>query len=141
MKYDQLVQLFFERSNALQWYWNIYVVAIGGLLAFSTFRQRRDLAKTILVTVLYCCFAYKNLDAINDVTVQRFATLGAIHQYLPTAAETADVARVHAGLEPTLSRAVPDFDGPFGVRNFHLFCDFLTVVAVWVMEYHRKRED
>ena len=32
MKYDQLIQLYFERSNALQWYWTLYVVVIGGLL-------------------------------------------------------------------------------------------------------------
>ena len=33
MKYNELIQLYFERSTALQWYWNLYVVVIGGLLA------------------------------------------------------------------------------------------------------------
>ena len=35
MSYSELIQLYFERSTALQWYWTIYVVVIGGLLAFS----------------------------------------------------------------------------------------------------------
>jgi len=32
MKYAELTQLYFDRSNALQWYWTIYVLVIGGLL-------------------------------------------------------------------------------------------------------------
>src|SRR6266700_2054781 len=68
MKYDQLIQLYFERSTALQWYWTIYVLVIGGLLAYSSFRQRRDWITTALVTVLFSFFAYKNLDSIHDVT-------------------------------------------------------------------------
>ena len=39
MKYDQLIQLYFERSNALQAYWTLYVVIVGGLLAFSSLRK------------------------------------------------------------------------------------------------------
>src|SRR5205823_11397878 len=67
MKYNDLLQLYFERSNSLQWYWTIYVVVIGGLLAFSSLRQRPDVRTAVLVTVLYCFFAYKNLGAIRDV--------------------------------------------------------------------------
>ena len=39
MKYDELIQLYFERSNALQGYWTLYVVIVGGLLAFSSLRK------------------------------------------------------------------------------------------------------
>ena len=49
MKYDQLVQLYFDRSNALQWYWTLYVVVIGGLLAISNLRLRRDILTVCLV--------------------------------------------------------------------------------------------
>ncbi len=31
MNYNELIQLYFERSNALQGYWNLYVVVVGGL--------------------------------------------------------------------------------------------------------------
>src|SRR5437588_11534346 len=90
MKYDQLIQLYFERSTALQWYWTIYVLVIGGLLAYSSFRQTRDLITTALVTVLFSFFAYKNLDAIHDVTRERFATLQLIKESAPTGPEAAD---------------------------------------------------
>ena len=43
MKYNELIQLYFERSNALQGYWTLYVLIIGGLLAFSSLRKQPDL--------------------------------------------------------------------------------------------------
>ena len=88
MRYAELVNLYFERSNALQWYWTLYVVVIGGLLAFSSLRQRPDLLTAVLVTVLYCFFAYKNLGAIRDVTMQRLAVLELIRE-TPAVAPTA----------------------------------------------------
>lgn len=141
MKYNDLMQLFFERSNALTWYWSLYVIVIGGLVAFASFRQRQNLAKTVLVTVLFICFAYKNIDAIHDVTVQRFATLKLLQESSPTASDAADVKQVRDVLEPTLVRATPEFEGVLGVRNFHVFCTLLTIITLWVMEYHRKKED
>ena len=42
MNYSELIQTYFERSVALQWYWTIYVLVIGGLLGFSSFRQRQS---------------------------------------------------------------------------------------------------
>jgi hypothetical protein len=135
MKYDQLIQLYFERSSALQWYWTLYVIVIGGLLAFSTLRVRRDLLTVCLVTVLYSFFAVKNLGAIHDVTLQRAATLTAIRLY--DANDTSDLAQlkqVRSLLEPTL--VAPDYGG---IRLFHLASDGLTILVFWAMELRRVR--
>jgi hypothetical protein len=135
MKYDQLIQLYFERSSALQWYWTLYVIVIGGLLAFSTLRVRRDLLTVCLVTVLYSFFAVKNLGAIHDVTLQRAATLTAIRLY--DANDTSDLAQlkqVRSLLEPTL--VAPDYGG---IRLFHLASDGLTLLVFWAMELRRVR--
>ena len=133
MRYNDLLQLYFERSNALQWYWTIYVVVIGGLLAFSSLRQRPDARTAVLVTVLYCFFAYKNLGAIKDVTDQRLAVHQAI---LSQPAELLDTTetKVRPVIEPTL--LPPEFPG---VRNFHVATDVLTVAAIWAMERRRVR--
>ena len=32
MKYNDLIQLYFERTTALQNYWTLYVVIVGGLI-------------------------------------------------------------------------------------------------------------
>ena len=134
MNYAELVKLYFERSNALQWYWTIYVLVIGGLLAFSSLRKREDLLTALLVSILYALFAYKNLGAIHDVTDQRAAVRSAIREYAPGSVEAPEVQRLRPGLEPTLDAPVYD-----GIRNFHVTCDVLTIAALWAMEWRRRR--
>jgi hypothetical protein len=128
MSNTDLVHLYFDRSNALQGYWTLYVVIIGGLLAFSSMRQRPSFWTTVIVAVLYCCFAYKNLGAIGDTTHQRIALLESIRAYAgPTDAPLEK-------LKPTLD--VPDYEG---VKRFHVFCDVLTVIALFSFEIRRRR--
>ena len=138
MTYGELVDIYFGRSNALQWYWTVYVVVIGGLLAFSSLRQWPDPITGILVTVLYVCFAYKNLGAIRDVSYERYAILDLIKAtpQVENAAPQAgrEVLAVRQAILPVLNP--PEFKG---VRNFHIGCDFLTVAALWGMELRRKR--
>ena len=124
MTYHDLLLHYFERSNALQNYWTLYVVVIGGLLAFSSIRKQGDRLTTLLVSILFGFFAFKNLDAIHDVTVQRFAVLEAIKQ-LPATAKDA--------IQTTLTP--PEFGG---IRTFHITSDVLTILALWSMERRRQ---
>ena len=137
MRYAELVQLYFDRSSASQMYWTVYVAVIGGLLAFSSLRQRKDLATAVLITVLYALFAYKNMTAIGDVTAERLALVSAIKSYIPAGPEANDVLRVRGTIEPTLH--LPPYEGTFGTRNFHITCDVLTVAALWAMEWRRRK--
>lgn len=131
MSYSQLIQLYFERSTALQNYWTLYVVVIGGLLAISNLRTRRDRLTVILVTVLYVCFAHKNLGAIEDTTLQRNAVLTTIQQYHGNDALTGD-ASFRQSIEPTL--VAPTIKS---IRRFHVACDVLVVLMLWAMERRR----
>jgi hypothetical protein len=135
MSYSQLVQLYFDRSNALQWYWTLYVIILGGLLAFSSLRQRKDLVTVALLSLLYAAFAYKNMGALLDVTNERFAILSTMREYRGTDADTTDTIKLRERLEPTLNPT--DYDG---VRNFHIACDVLTLLALWAMEWRRHRQ-
>src|SRR5436309_15633421 len=81
MNYNELIQLYFERSNALQGYWNLYVVVVGGLLAFSSLRKQPAAITTLIVSVLFCLFAYENHDAIQVARGQRLATDEAITKF------------------------------------------------------------
>jgi hypothetical protein len=135
MTYSNLIQLYFERSIALQWYWTIYVIIIGGLLAFSSLRQRKDTVTTLLLTVLYLCFAYKNLGAIEDTTAERAAILSVVKQHVPSSDPSEiDVKRLGEVLEPTL---VPSTVAE--VRYFHAATDLLTIAAIWAMEWRRRK--
>jgi hypothetical protein len=139
MKYNELVQAYFERSNAMFWYWTIYVIVIGGILAFSLFREEKNFARTVLITILFACFAYKNLGALEATTAEREAFLAAMKEYPADGTDAADVKRVRDKLEPTL--APTEYGGFTGVRNFHIACNLLTIAALWVREWRRKKPD
>ena len=132
MKYDELIQLYFERSNALQAYWTLYVVILGGLLAFSSLRKQPAALTTAMVTLLFALFAFKNLDAIHDVTVQRVAVLDAIKQTEATA--STEIQQLRTTLEPTLIPATFA-----SVKMTHLPADLLTILALWAMEFRRRK--
>ncbi len=133
MSYSDLIQAYFERSTALQWYWTVYVLVIGGVLGFSTFRQRPEIVTTILVTILYACFAYKNDGAIEATAEEREAILLALKEYPASGPNAADINRVRARLEPKMS--------PYdiaGARYFHVACDLLTIAFLWAKEWRRR---
>jgi hypothetical protein len=139
MSYSELIQQYFERSVALQWYWTVYVLVIGGVVGFSTFRQRPELITAILVAVLYGCFAYKNLGAIEATATEREAIRAAVIEFTPRAEpseEATQIKQIRPHLEPTL----PPYDIP-AARNFHLLCDLLTIVYIAAKELTRKSRD
>lgn len=133
MKYTDLIQLYFERTTALQNYWTLYVVIVGGLLAFSSLRKQPAALITLIVTLLFGLFAYENLDAIRATTLQRHAALAAIKQ--SDAGSTApEIKPVRDLLEPTLNPATES-----SARNTHLVSDLLTIAALWAMELRRRK--
>jgi hypothetical protein len=133
MKYDELIQLYFERSNALQAYWTLYVVIVGGLLAFSSLRKLPAAVTTLIVTLLFSLFAYENMDAILTVTRQRHATLAAIKQS-DSSSTAAEIKPVRDLLEPTLTPAPES-----STKRTHLVSDLLTILGLWAMELRRRR--
>ena len=134
MNYNELIQLYFERSTAMQQYWNLYVIIVGGVLAFSSLRKQPAAITTVLVCVLFALFAYNNLDAMKDTTAQRFATIEAIKQFDSGAGAASPSKQVRDLLEPTLTPATYN-----SVRVTHLTSDILTIAALLAMELRRRR--
>jgi hypothetical protein len=134
VSYNELIQLYFERANAMQAYWNLYVVIVGGLLAFSSMRKQPAVVTTALVSILFALFAYKNLDAMHDTTAQRFASLQAIKQFDSSGATASGSKEVRNLLEPTLTPATYE-----SVRATHVTSDVLTIAALWAMEFRRRK--
>jgi hypothetical protein len=132
MNYNELIQLYFERANAMQNFWNLYVIIVGGLLAFSSLRKQPAAVTTLIVSVLFALFAYENLDAMHDTTAQRVATLQSIKQF-DGGGTVATSKPVRDLLEPTLTPAT------YGsVRTVHITSDLLTIAALWAMEMRRR---
>src|SRR5437660_12457044 len=100
MNYNELIQLYFERSTAMQQYWNLYVIIVGGALALSSLRKQPAAITTALVCILFALFAYHNLDQQKDTTHQRPATIDAI-KHIESDGDTATTAtQVPELLEP-----------------------------------------
>src|SRR5437762_13148349 len=102
MNYSELIQAYFERSVALQWYWTIFVIVIGGVSGFSTLRQRPEIVTTLLVTILFAGFAFKNLGAIVATAEERQAILLAIKDYPVSGSNADNIIRVREKLEPKM---------------------------------------
>jgi hypothetical protein len=136
MNYGELIQAYFERSVALQWYWTIYVLVIGGILGFSTIRQRREFVTAVLITSLFMCFAFKNEGAIEATADEREAIRVAFKDYPATGANAAEIELFRDKVEPKLTA----YDIA-GARHFHFVCDLLTIAYVWVRERRRQTAD
>ena len=134
MNYTDLIQLYFERSTAMQAYWNLYVVIVGGLLAFSSLRKQPAAITTLIVSILFALFAYENLDAMYDTTRQRFATIQALKQFDSSGTNADSLKPTRELLEPTLTPATYN-----SVRATHVTSDILTIAALWAMELRRRR--
>ena len=134
MRYSDLIQLYFERSGALQSYWTLYVVVLGALLAFSSLRKVPDRITTILVSLLFVVFAYQNLGGLHDAAIQRLAVLRTIKQSAPAASDTAETDVMREIFEPTLMPVSYQ-----NIRNFHFASDALTLFALWAMELRRRK--
>jgi hypothetical protein len=132
MNYSELVQIYFERSTAMQNYWNLYVLVVGGLLAFSSLRKHHAAITTALVCLLFALFAHENLGALKDVTAQRFALLDAIKRLGP--GNATDPRPIRERLEPTLTPATYS-----SVRVTHVTSDILTIAASIAMELRRRK--
>ena len=130
MNYHDLIELYFDRSTAAQNFWNLYVLVVGGLLAFSSVRKHPAAITTALVCLLFALFAYENLGALHDATAQRFALLQSLKEFGPVG----EAARTRNLLEPTLIPA-----SWASVRRTHITSDVLTIVALVAMEFRRRR--
>jgi hypothetical protein len=115
----------------MQQYWNLYVIIVGGVLAFSSLRKQPAAITTALVCILFALFAYENLGAMKDTTAQRFATLEAIKQFDSNAPPPKQLRDL---LELTLTPATYN-----SVRTTHVTSDILTIAALWAMELRRRR--
>lgn len=132
MKYSDLIQIYFERCNALETFWTIYVTVVGALLAFCATRERIGIWTMSILTVAFCLFAAANLGGMQDVTIERLAAKQAVLAF-PTPKdddERISLAKVRPIIEPTLNP--PSYTGLQGVRTFHIACDSLTILALWI---------
>jgi hypothetical protein len=119
MELKDLVALYFERTNAMQALWSIYVTIVLGLLGFlGTVKLKQPRLRIItLLLFAFCGFAYVNCDALRSVTRQRHVAADLIRSSQQTDAQK----QISNSLDP------PPIAG---VVAFHLAGDIITVFAI-----------
>src|SRR5437763_11023455 len=84
MEFKDLLSLYFERSNAMQTFWGLYITIALGLLAFigsvKVSRKKRMFLACIL-SAGFTGFAFVNAYALRDVTLERRAAYRLITDY------------------------------------------------------------
>ena len=129
MELKELLPIIFERSNAMQTFWNFQIIVIFGLLGFVTTARAtaRQASVKVMLTVGYLMFALVNLEALLAVTKQRWILVGAALPKLPSEGVLADFKAPFLFVENPLS---PPY--LVAVIILHLLADAFLVGAIWV---------
>jgi hypothetical protein len=121
----ETLKLLFERSEALNGYWNLYIaVSLGALGLMASGKSFTRLRQTkILLTIAFVVFAFSNLEVLIDTNEQRRA-LGALiaPDYL--------AAAKHA--------APPD---NWKLMAFHITLDLVVVLCIWLVNWYSPKDE
>jgi hypothetical protein len=131
MNYKEALEIFFERSNATQTFWNFHLTVILALIAFiATVKVNTSLRLlAVFLTVAFAVFACVNLKALVTVTDQRLALAAVIKAKADADRETSNL------INPTI--VAPKV---WQVCVSHLLGDIFAVVAIWTMVLSKQRK-
>jgi hypothetical protein len=126
MEFKDLLGLYFERSNAMQMYWNFYITIILALMAFfGTVKISSEIKYVMGILILaFIAFATVNLGALREVDQQRIDAKALIEQ----GAFRKDTAPDEA----TARLLLKDMNPPTiaGVTTLHIIGDLFTIAAI-----------
>ncbi len=120
MNFKDLVTLYFERTNAMQYLWSIYITIVLGLMGFVGTAKPR-LAIIFLMLIAFFGFAYVNCGALRSVTNQRNVVANLIRSENKSDTDPDVRRQISSTLDPP---SVLD------VTVFHVIGDLLVISAV-----------
>jgi len=124
MSYNEVLNLYFERSNQMQTFWSFYPPIVLGYLAFFGSLKKR--ANTNLLTAMmlfaFVVFAGVNLNALCGVTTERL--------YLRWHLEHDHFTGIRPLFQKEMLKAAINPPSFWGVVGLHLFGDLFTIAAV-----------
>jgi hypothetical protein len=130
MTLEQLVTLYFERTNAMDTLWSFYITVVLALLAFfGAYKGQMSFRKQVLLAAAmslgFLGFAWQNLGALTETTITRVASRDLI---LVSAAgdpkAEGQIEKLRPGIDPTTVSSL---------RAVHLGSDALVVFWIWAL--------
>lgn len=136
MEFQDLLSLYFERSNAMQTYWNFYITVNLALLAFMATVQTAKLNRPVAVILMiaFAAFASVNGEALSEVAKQRTTTKNLMESFRDQLGEDTpdkEVARqILAVIHPPTV---------FQVIVVHLIGDIFVLGVIWFFAVKRMK--
>lgn len=130
---QQTLEFVFARADAMQTFWNLYIVVVTAILGFlgsSKLAWRTHIVPTVL-TIGFLLFAASNFWALDSARRQREGLIAhAETQLVPN--EGADLGRVLGAVAPPSESLL---------RLFHAALDLAVLAAIWLIPFVRRTSD
>jgi hypothetical protein len=137
MKFSELVTLYFERFNAEQTLWGIYItIALGILAFFGTLRpSKKATTVALLFSVGFVAFAFVNAMALGYVVNVRAKIYCVVQHY--HAHDSSEDQAVIEKVKPT----VTELYSIWMLVIFHASCDLMVLAAIWRLAQHSQEKE
>jgi hypothetical protein len=137
MELKDLVTLYFERTNAMESLWSIYITITLGLIGFvSAAKLNAPRLRIISILILaFVGFAAVNGSALDNVVVQRNVLVNLIRNF-----PTNNADKVTKAVKDDLSSTL-DPTKPWELVTFHLCADVLAILAIVIIGFRESRAD
>jgi hypothetical protein len=141
MELRDLIGLYFERSNAMQTYWNFYITVILALIAF--FGSAKPSAKTKylagILTLAFIMFAVVNYDALNDVTRQRITAKALIEEAAKQPQASAQALPNESVFSALKDKLNPPTEGQ--LLLVHGLGDLFAIAGIWFLALRKSADE
>jgi hypothetical protein len=129
MAFNDLITLYFERSNAYISLWGFYITVVLGLLAyFGTAKQsRQKIMLAVVVSFGFVGFAVVNGNALSIVAHELIVTRQLIADYPETEPEKEKTVTIRG-----LKTAIPKTSLPW-LTGFHIGSDVMVLIGIWML--------
>ncbi len=127
MTVRELLPIYFERSAAVQTFWNFHITVSLGMLAFVSAAHTavNDVPIALIVTFAFIAFTLSNLGALMEVQRQRYVLSEVIKQLADMSEDEHDRNLVDLATPPELWK----------VRTFHLVMDAFVIIVIWFVPW------
>jgi hypothetical protein len=130
MNIKEVLEFLFQRADATQAFWNLYIGAVTTTLGLLTAAKvewfRREVC--IALTFVFAVFALSNLSSLDAVRRQRDGLV--------------KVATSAPGFREDLYRPILNSVSPpdkIALRVFHSIFDLFVITAIWLVPLLRRR--
>jgi hypothetical protein len=146
MEFHDVLTLYFERSDAMQTYWNFYITVNLALLAFIATIQvaRLNRRMATILTISLVAFWVVNADALAEVTKQRLTARSLLDAFSTKLREEPEKREVFATLtkvpdQDVAEKILADINPPkvWIVLVMHLIGDLFVLSVIWFFTLKR----